>query len=179
MRLTPKPGTGGRAAAVAGGASFSFVLLWLFGGGSFSLVSTSGTSSCFCAASLARRGGVDATTSGSMVEMEGSGAGSGREGWGKSVWTIWHGRQCRWGCMGEVEQAYIVQSLQDALQHPRPFGAVQRVSLWRSADQKGPYMSMEPSRAASSNICSGESISTVLACLAQRLSFDMIDLGMG
>lgn len=75
-----KEGTGGRGVEVLVGASFSLVEDWLLGGGSFA-------SGRFCvSASGCAGGGVDATTSGSI--LEGKGAGRGSEGSGKSLCTI-------------------------------------------------------------------------------------------
>ena len=85
VRLTSNAGTGGRDAAISVGASFSFVLLWLFAGGSFSLASGS-SSSLDSWWVVKAAGGVEATTSGSIVE--GRGVGSGNEGRGNSLWTI-------------------------------------------------------------------------------------------
>lgn len=93
--VTSKPrGTDGRSIEVSAGASFSFVLLWLSGGGSLPasgrLLSGASLSSLigFCG------GGVDATTSGSMgggcVGLSWTG---GSWGMGNSLYTICC-RQC-------------------------------------------------------------------------------------
>lgn len=84
-------GTGGLAAAArSSGASFSLLLLWL-PSGAFSASGKEISTSVF-SGSLAGCGGVEATTSGSMVE-DGRGAGSGSLGRGNSVWTICARRQ--------------------------------------------------------------------------------------
>ena len=74
------------------------------------------------------------------------------------------------GCSEQARAAYVVQLLEHALQHPWPFAAVEAVSM-RAVARSGPncaYMSMLPSRAATSNICSGEDIFVAMLSLAQK-----------
>ena len=74
------------------------------------------------------------------------------------------------GCSEQARAAYVVQLLEHALQHPWPFAAVEVVSM-RPVSRDDPdcaYMSMLPSRAAVSSICSGEDIFVVVWSLAQK-----------
>lgn len=84
-RVLEKKGTGGRGVESSEGASFSLVDDWEFGGGS-SVSGKPRAGRSRASSSAGALGGVEATTSGLMLNDRG--AGRGMEGKGKSLWTI-------------------------------------------------------------------------------------------
>jgi hypothetical protein len=66
-------------------------------------------------------------------------------------------RWCTYGCSHtrlRRKETHLVQALEHRLEHARPFGAVAGQLRGRGRGEDGTHTSMEPSRAASSSICS-------------------------